>query len=432
MPMFLILLIENNRIWQAYDAGITSQSASEVCSQHDIHIQNNVIWDCGQAFDCGITTAGSTISNYYVENNTFVDSGGGWSETQRAYPEESGRGPGMAANLSFWGNAATITNFYVLNNVLSGATGADLMAGVNWYTDLDQITLDYNLYYNSAGTSVIYWEGTYYTANFAAYQSVTGKDAHSIVGSPAFVDPANYDFHLLFQFTGDRRRHEYRGCHRLRRHPPAPGFRLRHRRLRIHTPADGPKRGRQRRQRPTVDGRQSHVTFSQIVTTGRRRVRGRSDHSRRHRWRAGRARRVVLDRQQPNGCQADVQWRSDPVRFAGGRQVPVDDLRRRSPQYGHGDGLGRRRRWAAGRQLSLRRKGERRLLPPLRRQQRRSRRGQSGLRPVPHGDEHDLGQPGLSCRISISTAMATWTISTSPNSALRWERLCRSFRRPFP
>ena len=49
------ITIDGNRIWQAYDAGITSQSASEACTQQNIHIQNNVIWDCGQAFDCGIT-----------------------------------------------------------------------------------------------------------------------------------------------------------------------------------------------------------------------------------------------------------------------------------------------------------------------------------------------------------------------------------------
>ena len=42
------ILIENNRIWQSYDSAIMSQSASEACSQHDIHIQNNIIWNCGR------------------------------------------------------------------------------------------------------------------------------------------------------------------------------------------------------------------------------------------------------------------------------------------------------------------------------------------------------------------------------------------------
>ena len=35
-------------------------------------------------------------------------------------------------------------------------------------------------------------------ANFAAYQAATGKDAHSIVGSPNFVAPAIDDYHLLY------------------------------------------------------------------------------------------------------------------------------------------------------------------------------------------------------------------------------------------
>ena len=63
--------------------------------------------------------------------------------------------------------------------------------------------MDNNLYYQGSG-NVVDWQGTLYdTAHFAGstpgyYQYDTGKDAHSLVAWPNFVDPDNRDFHLLY------------------------------------------------------------------------------------------------------------------------------------------------------------------------------------------------------------------------------------------
>jgi len=99
---------------------------------------------------------------------------------------------------------------------------------------------------------------------FANYQAASGEDAHSIEGSPNFVDPANHDYHLLYNSPAINYGMNS-GLPRTTTAPPGARRRLRHRRVRIHAPAHGPKRGGQRRQcqRSRVTG--LTVNFSKIV-----------------------------------------------------------------------------------------------------------------------------------------------------------------------
>jgi hypothetical protein len=195
------LLIENNRMWQAYDSGVSFQANFEVASVHDVVIRNNIIWDCSQGFDDSNSYAGSSTYNFYVENNTIVDSGMGWPSLQ---PDTGDIDLLRGRNLSFiGGNLATVSNFYVRNNILAeagtGPYGANLMLGATWH-NLANLTLDNNLYYqpdytNNPNPGVVYWnptddwnQGAYYDVlgtvwagnSFAKYQSDTGKDLHSI------------------------------------------------------------------------------------------------------------------------------------------------------------------------------------------------------------------------------------------------------------
>ena len=183
------ILIENNRVWQIYDVGLDYETPV-AAAVTNIAFQNNVVWDCGLA-DCDFTLVGSTstCNGFDIENNTLVDAGYGWAQSQRT--DTVGWDLGFNAN-----QASTTTNFYVRNNICSGALHADLYVANNPWTNINALTLDYNLYYqpNSAGLVADWFAGSsgggwYNTANFVNYQSASGKDAHSIVGLPQFVDP---------------------------------------------------------------------------------------------------------------------------------------------------------------------------------------------------------------------------------------------------
>jgi hypothetical protein len=92
---------------------------------------------------------------------------------------------------------ATPTSFFVRNNVFYEAR---LCALNPWDADWSWLTgdeLDYNLYLQSSGHVMCAPGQTAYTqAEFAAYQSETGRDAHSLAADPLFLDPAGADFHL--------------------------------------------------------------------------------------------------------------------------------------------------------------------------------------------------------------------------------------------
>ncbi len=116
------ILIENNRVWQIYDVGLDYEN-SVSAAVTNIAFQNNVVWDCGLA-DCDFTLVGgtSTCNGFAIENNTLVDAGYGWAQSQRT--DTVGWDLGFNAN-----QASTTTNFDVRNNICSGALHADLYVG---------------------------------------------------------------------------------------------------------------------------------------------------------------------------------------------------------------------------------------------------------------------------------------------------------------
>ena len=180
-------LVENCKLWQIYDAALSNQGDSGA-TEYNITYRNNLIWDCEYSYEfwqAPPAGTSSTMNNIYFENNTCVDAGSGWSHAQR--PDPSGR------HVSSPSNGASISNYYICNNVFAGAAQDDVFLGYFGYTDAANLTLDNNLYYQTS----IYWLGTAYSS-VASFCAATGKDAHSIVGLPQFVDPANHDYHLLF------------------------------------------------------------------------------------------------------------------------------------------------------------------------------------------------------------------------------------------
>lgn len=184
-------LVEGCRISEVYDAALTNQgniTAPAGVEQYNLIYRNNIIWNSEYSFEYWLRPETSTTSHIYFENNTCLNAGSGWGHTQR--PD----GPN-GRHLMFYANTAATDNFYVRNNIFSESTQSAIRLWSTW-TNLANLTLDNNLYWESDG-NVAEWQGTAYSfAEFAAYQAASGKDAHSLAASPEFVDSANLDVHL--------------------------------------------------------------------------------------------------------------------------------------------------------------------------------------------------------------------------------------------
>lgn len=178
-------LVENCRLWQIYDSALTNQG-SEKNTQANITYRNNIIWDCEFSFEYWNRPEDSVTENIVFENNTCVNAGQGWSHTQRPDPRGS--------HLLFYQNPAKTKSVIIRNNIFY-QTFADTQCCLLLVNDWSAaLTLDYNCYYQPSGPMIL-WPGAWYkTDQFAAYQSKTGKDAHSIVADPRFVDLAHHDF----------------------------------------------------------------------------------------------------------------------------------------------------------------------------------------------------------------------------------------------
>ena len=76
-------LVQNNKIWECFDAGITGQSSVVSTVISNMTFKNNQVWNCEYGFEYFNIGSGSSTSNVLVESNTFYNSGGGWGHSQR-------------------------------------------------------------------------------------------------------------------------------------------------------------------------------------------------------------------------------------------------------------------------------------------------------------------------------------------------------------
>ncbi len=106
------VLVENCRIYQIYDAGITFQS-SEDSKIQNITFRNNVIEKCTYSFEY-FDSEGGLLKDILVDSNTFRDSGLGWG-AQRCDPANT-------AAINSWTHVNDSKNFVISNNILDGST----------------------------------------------------------------------------------------------------------------------------------------------------------------------------------------------------------------------------------------------------------------------------------------------------------------------
>ena len=200
-------LVERNRLWQIYDAALTSQTLGSPLPEHDIVWRDNVVWQAEYSFEYWNHDPASRTCNILVEHNTFVDAGYCWSHNQRPNPN--------GAHLMLYDNPAATTNFVVRNNIFVRTTDRSTRMFNDWRVKdsaaQDGLVMDHNLYFvpenqifelhisgrdrkrDPKARSMKFGNGT---EEFARYKSESGLDAHSVWGLPEFVNPDARDYRL--------------------------------------------------------------------------------------------------------------------------------------------------------------------------------------------------------------------------------------------
>ncbi|MEP7109791.1 MAG: right-handed parallel beta-helix repeat-containing protein [Ferruginibacter sp.] len=190
--------IKNCNISEVYDAGISPQGVGAVYSIQNLRIHHNLIRDCFYSFEFWGHEAGSTGKNIFFENNTCLNSGGGWSTAQRPDKER-------CAHLQFSSSKMSFSNVFIRNNIFYESfcfcsDGKAESNGSNTDAVWDAFTIDNNCYYQSSKKKqIIRWRGgsakgggDYFMDDLKAYQAKSGKELHTI-----FTDPKlGSDFRL--------------------------------------------------------------------------------------------------------------------------------------------------------------------------------------------------------------------------------------------
>ena len=181
------ILVQNCKVWECFDAGITAQSMGNSYTLSNITFRNNRVWNCEYSFEYFNSGTSTTTSNFLIESNTCYNAGGGWGHNQRSDPS--------GYHIRIAEQPTSTTGFVIRNNIFSNSTAECLHT---WATSYGNYLIDYNLFYQPSGNIVGINFATYYTqAQFSAYKSATGYDAHSVTGNPKFIGKDVGDFRLL-------------------------------------------------------------------------------------------------------------------------------------------------------------------------------------------------------------------------------------------
>lgn len=185
-------LVENNRLWEIYDAALTNQGSGDNDDEINITYRNNVIWHAEYSFEYWNRPAKTVTRNILFEHNTCVDAGFGWAHNQR--PDING------GHLMFYNNSATTTEFVVRNNIFANSSEVCMRMENDWRKGL---TMRNNLFFQREKPLVRWLSKTYFgPADFARYQSELGLDAGSQMAEPIFANPGAHDYRLTPESPG--------------------------------------------------------------------------------------------------------------------------------------------------------------------------------------------------------------------------------------
>ncbi|MDO5552752.1 MAG: hypothetical protein Q4G68_03235 [Planctomycetia bacterium] len=116
-------LVENNRIWEIYDAALTNQGSGK---NREVNLiwRNNEIWNSEYSFEYWNRPEESITADILVQGNQCRDAGCGWGHVQR--PDING------AHIMFYNNSATTTNFRIEGNTFTNSTEVLMRMENDW------------------------------------------------------------------------------------------------------------------------------------------------------------------------------------------------------------------------------------------------------------------------------------------------------------
>lgn len=184
--------VEQCKIWEIYDAGLSNQNHTNAVQQFNIRYHNNIIYNCALAsFEYWNMPSTSTTSYIYFENNTCINAGYGWG-IQR--PDRVG------AHILLAYNEAITDSIFIRNNIFYKANACLAMPSTWNTTDgYQKLKLSNNCYFQPLPTDTLvflFYSTAYNTSSFATYQSITGQDNSSFISDPLFVNYLVNDFHI--------------------------------------------------------------------------------------------------------------------------------------------------------------------------------------------------------------------------------------------
>ena len=178
------VVIERNRVYNC-DIGIEIASEDEDGSTNNITVRNNIIWrnKMGGIFAGGYDDFRGSSDDCIITNNTLYE-----NDTLE------------------WGVGEILlryqtNNFVIKNNIIVAGNERYFIKRENVASS--NIVTDYNVYYASGTSSASQWQwnvgsGDGYITGFSNWQSITGQDANSTWGLPAFNNTSGalstYDF----------------------------------------------------------------------------------------------------------------------------------------------------------------------------------------------------------------------------------------------
>jgi hypothetical protein len=197
-------LVENCRIYEIYDTGLTNQSNGGVSVQKNIVYRNNVIWNCGlSSFEIWNRPAQSRTENIYFINNSCYNARAGWGGNR------NNRSDPYIFHVAIFYHEAQTREVHIENNIffsdIQYTDGEGIEAQMLFYEEdpwgyQGFISVDYNLWAQPADPYMLTNNSnTYYAYNHSdlnQYTEDTGYDDHSLFQDPLFSDPQNGDFTL--------------------------------------------------------------------------------------------------------------------------------------------------------------------------------------------------------------------------------------------
>jgi hypothetical protein len=161
-----------DNIWET---GLSFQAVGSGKTYQDLYCHHNVFTQCGKCVDMYMYgSVSNTCDNWQWVSNVMRDTGGGDFLAQYTVaPNHQGLVQSVRIH-----PIGIITNSKVQHNVFAGTTSYYIDVPVDWEYSIAGVDIDYNQYYPD-GAGVFEAENT--QTNFAGWQSLTGKDAHSSV-----------------------------------------------------------------------------------------------------------------------------------------------------------------------------------------------------------------------------------------------------------